>query len=250
VSNVIGYTYFFAWSLSFYPQIFLNWRRKTTVGLSPDYQTYNILGFVCYAIFNVGMYFVDSVKSEYEDRYDSSSKVQMNDVLFAVHAVAATTITLSQIVYYDGKRQMPSVACRYAMVGFIALILLYLFLVLGNVNDYKEPFKWLDWLYFLSYVKMAITLIKYVPQAVLNYTRKSTVGWNIWNVLLDFTGGFLSLLQLLLDCNDTNDWQGIAGDPVKFGLGFVSIAFDITFMIQHYVLYPAKRYHPLEEPLA
>src|SRR5690606_8007793 len=107
-------------------------------------------------------------------------------------------------------------------------------------NDYKEPFKWLDWLYFLSYVKMAITLIKYVPQAVLNYTRKSTVGWNIWNVLLDFTGGFLSLLQLLLDCNDTNDWQGIAGDPVKFGLGFVSIAFDITFIIQHYVLYPAK----------
>jgi len=31
-SNCIGYTYFLAWSISFYPQIILNYYRKTTVG--------------------------------------------------------------------------------------------------------------------------------------------------------------------------------------------------------------------------
>lgn len=32
----------------------------------------------------------------------------------------------------------------------------------------------------------------------MNYKRKSTVGWSIGNVLLDFTGGFLSIVQMFL----------------------------------------------------
>lgn len=35
-------------------------------------------------------------------------------------------------------------------------------------------------------------------QAYMNYQRKSTVGWSIGNVLLDFTGGSFSLLQMFL----------------------------------------------------
>lgn len=33
----------------------------------------------------------------------------------------------------------------------------------------------------------------------MNYTRKSTIGWSIGNVLLDFTGGILSMLQMMLN---------------------------------------------------
>lgn len=36
-------------------------------------------------------------------------------------------------------------------------------------------------------------------QAWYNYRRKSTIGWSIGNILLDFTGGSLSLLQMFLD---------------------------------------------------
>ena len=32
----------------------------------------------------------------------------------------------------------------------------------------------------------------------MNFRRKSTVGWSIGNVLLDFTGGTLSILQMFL----------------------------------------------------
>jgi hypothetical protein len=59
----------------------------------------------------------------------------------------------------------------------------------------------------------------------------------IHNVLLDFTGGFLSVVQLFLDCGVNGDWSGAIGDPVKFGLGFTSMVFDIVFMTQHYILY-------------
>lgn len=58
---------------------------------------------------------------------------------------------------------------------------------------------WLDFLNVCGYIKLAITLIKYIPQAVMNYRRKSTVGWSIGNILLDFTGGTLSMLQMILN---------------------------------------------------
>ena len=74
-------------------------------------------------------------------------------------------------------------------------------------------------------------------QVLLNVRRKSTQGWSIQNVLLDLTGGLLSASQLVLQCAVTSDWTQIAGNPVKFGLGFVSILFDLVFITQHYVLY-------------
>jgi cystinosin len=115
---------------------------------------------------------------------------------------------------------------------------------------------WLDFLNTCSYIKLAITLIKYVPQAVMNYRRKSTVGWSIGNIILDFTGGMLSMLQMILNSYNysrqnicypiafdfknlsfSDDWQSIFGDPTKFGLGLFSVLFDILFIIQHYFLY-------------
>lgn len=99
----------------------------------------------------------------------------------------------------------------------------------------------------------------------MNYRRKSTVGWSIGNVLLDFAGGILSMLQMLLNaynygnyfftivCNLSysnyfvlDDWASIFGDPTKFGLGLFSVVFDIFFMVQHYVLYRHTTYEYTE----
>lgn len=69
-------------------------------------------------------------------------------------------------------------------------------------------------------------------------------------MLLDFAGGCLSLAQLCIDSALQNDWSGVTGNPVKFGLGNITIVFDIIFMLQHYVLYrhtPGKRVEDEEE---
>jgi cystinosin len=79
--------------------------------------------------------------------------------------------------------------------------------------------------------------LKYIPQAWVNYKRKSTSGWSIWPILLDFSGGWLSLAQLVIDSSLQNDWTGVTGNPVKFGLSNITIVFDIVFFLQHYVLY-------------
>ncbi len=58
---------------------------------------------------------------------------------------------------------------------------------------------------------------------------------------MDLLGGVLSIAQLVIDSSLQKDWSGLTGNPVKFGLGNVSIVFDILFMTQHYILYRGAR---------
>lgn len=50
----------------------------------------------------------------------------------------------------------------------------------------------------MGYFKLLISFLKYLPQFYWNYKRKSTKGWSIMNIMLDFTGGLFSFLQLAL----------------------------------------------------
>ena len=34
-----------------------------------------------------------------------------------------------------------------------------------------------------------------------------------------------------------DDWKSIFGDPTKFGLGLITLGFNIVHLLQHYVLY-------------
>lgn len=236
ISIVIGWMYFFAWSISFYPQIIENIQRKSVQGLNFDFVAYNLTGHFCYGVFNVGLFWSTVVQSEYFSQHRRGiNPVQLNDVVFSLHATAACLITGLQCFIYESGGQKLSKVC------YILLGLMWLFLIISLFVAVGHAITWLQYLYYFSYVKLAITLIKYVPQAVMNFRRKSTVGWSIGNVLLDFTGGILSMLQMFLLAYNTDDWDSIKGDPTKFGLGLFSVLFDVLFMIQHYVLYRHSR---------
>ena len=68
----------------------------------------------------------------------------------------------------------------------------------------------------------------------MNYVRKSTKGWSIMNIFLDFTGGCFSILQILLIGANTGNYNVFAGggsfNIAKFFLGFTSMVFDLIFM--------------------
>lgn len=163
---------------------------------------------------------------------NNSIPVQSNDVAFAVHALLLSSITLFQIGYYDGFRsQRPSKVIGAIIIVMLTIIISLPIVILirgggtqeillvdstsNNNNNNKansihyHHLNWLDYLYVLSTIKVTITLIKYMPQVVLNCRRQSTTGWSIWQILLDMTGGVLSDLQLVLDCAALQDWTGV-----------------------------------------
>jgi len=239
VSNILGYTYFVAWSISWYPQIILNYKRKKTDGLSVDMSLLVVYGFMAYTAFNCALFWSDSIREEYSDRYNGDDiLVQSNDVAFSIHSLVLSMVTFGQIGYYDGFRTRPPSKYTLGFVGVTMMMGSFYALLIVFVE--KGFFTWINFLYGLSYLKIIITAVKYTPQAHLNYTRKSTVGWNVWSVFLDFFGGALSLLQLLLDSWNKNDFSGITGDIPKLCLSILSMGFDILFLMQHYILYPSR----------
>ena len=90
---------------------------------------------------------------------------------------------------------------------------------------------------FLGYFKLCISTLKYLPQFYWNYERKSTQGWSIFNIVMDFTGGFFSFGQMGLETIFGID---VKINVVKFVLGITVMIYDIGFMIQHYCLYNPK----------
>ncbi|CAI5441222.1 unnamed protein product [Caenorhabditis angaria] len=230
--QIVGWSYFFAWSISFYPQIWLNFKRKSVIGLNFDFLALNLLGFGAYAIYNLLMYFNEHVKQIYNiENPHSPPPVLSNDVVFAVHAFFACAVTVVQCFIYERENQKVSIQCIVLSIGLIT------FGFFSAAATVLNKISILSFVTSLSYIKMAVTCSKYFPQAYYNFVRKSTVGWSIGNILLDFTGGSLDILQMVFQALNVDDWSAFYANPVKFGLGLVSIVFDIVFIIQHYVLY-------------
>ncbi|GAB9466718.1 hypothetical protein Gpo141_00004084 [Globisporangium polare] len=247
VSSVFGWVNFSCWSASFYPQVLLNHARRSVVGLSMDYIVLGLLGFVCYAIFNCAFYYSESVQEQYMLRNNGNrNAVEINDVFFSIHASLLVLVSLFQsFIYTRGDHKVSSATIAWT-AGTVGIAVVFIIGILstddGGESESEAPatsiFKTLDFLYYLSYVKLVLTLVKYIPQVVLNCQLQSTVGWAIWNVYLDIAGGVFSLAQQVLDSAATNDWSAITGDPVKFSLAIVTMAMDAILMLQHYVLYP------------
>ncbi|KAJ8668576.1 hypothetical protein QAD02_010239, partial [Eretmocerus hayati] len=232
IAYVIGWIYFAAWSVSFYPQIYTNYKRKSVVGLNFDFLTLNVVGFFLYSLYNCGMFWIPEIERQYlEEHPQGLNPVKPNDVFFSLHAFVISLFTIFQCLIYDRGEQKVSTIARIIHGIFTCFVLgCAIIAVLHYIT-------WHRFLEYCSYVKLTITLIKYVPQAFYNYKRQSTVGWSIGNIFLDFIGGTLSMLQMIFDGINYDDFGSIFGDLTKFGLGFFSVAFDVLFLVQHYVLY-------------
>lgn len=245
VSALFGWSYFFAWSVSFWPQVVLNFQRQSVIGLSLDYQMLNFVGFTLYFMFNIALYCVPHVRQEYSKEHGGhTSAVQFNDVLFAGHAMLLTAATLLQIaVYYDypALDRSDRLLRKVVVIFLTAIVVAALGLAAYILIFGEAAINWLAYLSVFAQVKVAISVCKYCPQVWMNYRRKSTEGWNIYNVLLDFLGGCLSVAQLLLDAWLDHSWSKVWGDPVKLLLGNISMVFDVIFMVQHYCLYRGAR---------
>ncbi|KAI9128381.1 hypothetical protein K1719_001374 [Acacia pycnantha] len=239
--EVVGWLVFILWSISFYPQVILNYRRKSVVGLNLDFQALNLTNHTCYLIYNVSLYFSSTIQKQYKDKYGQKEMIPVaaNDVAFSSHAVLLTAVTLFQIVIYDrGNQKVSKIACGILFVAWSVAAVCF-FIALSNHH-------WLWLLSIISVVQVCMSASKYLPQAVMNYKRKSTEGWSIGNILLDFSGSIGNYGQMLIQSIDQGSWANFSGDIGKLVISLVSIFYNIMFMIQHYVLYRPKKVSKLE----
>jgi cystinosin len=220
----------------------------------------NIVGFAGYTASTAAFLYSSTVREQYAARYSHAPTptVRGNDFAFAVHASVCCCITLSQFwprlwgFTGDAAPRRPSSAALGIVTGCAVSVIAVAILVLST-NFGTTPWAAIDIVrlcpfrevavltrqaYTLSYVKLVITLVKYIPQAWHHYSVQSTAGWAMPAIMLDFAGGITSLGQLVIDSLlSSTDWSGLTGNPVKLGLGVLSLSFDVLFLVQHYLLY-------------
>jgi cystinosin len=243
LSIVFGWIYCVAWTISFYPQIWYNHTSKSVTGLSIDMVVGNVIGFFYLTIYTACFLWSSHVRKLYRYRHDGSDNVvEVNDFVFALHALLLSLVCLYQVKIYRKKNEKLSFigGCIFVAMGIgMGLVLLGWACKLWSV---------IEVLYTMGLLKVIITVAKYVPQVHMNYKRKSTIGWSIYNVLLDFTGGVFSVAQLFLDSILSENMTNITGNSAKLAIGLISITFGIIFMFQHYILYAEATEKPSAEP--
>ncbi|KAI9120502.1 hypothetical protein K1719_007535 [Acacia pycnantha] len=232
----LGWFAFSCWSISFYPQAFLNYRRKSVVGLNFDFVLLNLTKHSSYLIYNASMYFSKAVQEQYleEFGYGEMIPVAANDVAFSAHAVFMTAVTLFQILIFDRGTQKIS----FVAVGIVSVVWL------TAVVCFSLALPTRSWLWLLSVfntIQVCMTVVKYIPQAIMNFKRKSTDGFSITNILLDLSGGIANYGQMVVQSLDQGSWNNFYGNMGKLMLSLVTVFFDTFFITQHFVLYPAKK---------
>ncbi|CAN0924551.1 Cystinosin homolog [Linum grandiflorum] len=247
--QTLGWLAFVAWSISFYPQVILNFRRKSVVGLSLDFLLLNVTKHSSYLIYNAVLYFSPAVQQQYFRKYgyDQMIPVAANDVAFSIHAVVLTLITLFQVFIYEVpnvgwlvfvmREQRGTQKISRISIGVVSVVWL---LAAACFFVALPSHSWLWLISIFNSIQVFMTVIKYIPQVVMNVIRKSTEGFSIGNILLDFTGGVANYAQMAVLSIDQNSWVNFYGNIGKTLLSLVSVFFDILFMVQHYILYRSK----------
>ncbi|XP_054802173.1 cystinosin homolog [Prosopis cineraria] len=242
--QALGWFAFSCWSISFYPQVFLNFRRKSVVGLNFDFVLLNLTKHSSYLIHNASMYFSSAVQKQYIEEYGSGEMlpVAANDVAFSAHAVLLTAVTLFQILIYDrGTQKISKLAIGIVSVVWLTAAVCF-FLALPTRS-------WLWLLTVFNTIQVCMTILKYIPQAIMNFMRKSTDGFSISNILLDLSGGMANYGQMVVQSMDQGSWNNFYGNIGKMMLSLVTVFFDTFFICQHFVLYPAKKtYKTVADP--
>eukprot|EP01018_Ginkgo_biloba_P022486 Gb_12263 [translate_table: standard] len=234
--QILGWFAFAAWSISFYPQAFLNYRRKSVVGLNFDFLVFNLTKHSSYLIYNASLFFSPVVQQQYYEKYgyDEMIPVAPNDVAFSIHAVLLTAFTVYQVFIYERGSQKVSKAC----MGITGAVWVYAAVSLILAWPHGS---WLWLVSVFNLIQVIMTAIKYIPQAFMNFGRKSTEGWSIGNILLDLSGGLANFAQMGVQSIDQDSLENFYGNTGKLLLSLEVVIFDALFIVQHYVLYPQTK---------
>ena len=138
------------WSLSFYPQPLLNYRRRSTEGLAVDFSLLNVLGFFSYTTSCTAFLYSSTIRSQYAHRHPASPEptVRFNDLAFAVHALLMCFVTYSQFFpklwgFEVNRRQKSSRAVLGIFWGCIIGVLFVIGVVMFMGNDGgSDPNSW------------------------------------------------------------------------------------------------------------
>jgi cystinosin len=130
----------------------LNWQRRSTTGLSLDYPTINILGYICYTISTSAFLYSDRVRQQYAARNPLAPEptVRFNDFCFAAHAIVLSSFTYSQFWWrgfrHDRSRRVSRPIAGIIFGSLVGIIIVTCIIMAVGKDGGRDPngWAWLD----------------------------------------------------------------------------------------------------------
>ncbi|ODV95943.1 hypothetical protein PACTADRAFT_2247 [Pachysolen tannophilus NRRL Y-2460] len=207
-------------------------------GISVDFLFLNTLGYCAYLTSLSLQVYNNNVRDEFHQKYDHYPLLSYIDVIYAAHGLILNLVTISQI-FCSGYKRTVSKRVSFFTKCFYCFFLVIVGFQLLLIRSRKLLL--LELVINLSYIKVLISFLKYLPQLMHNYKRKSCSGFSITQIWLDLCGGTFALAQLFLDNIVENDsklnLEELLNNKGKLGLSLVTFFFDSAFLIQYYIIY-------------
>ena len=212
------------WAASYYILIYDIIKTNTGDGFSIDYQLLAISSSIYYAVYSISIVF-----------NGEQTFITITDAIFAFHGViAGIMVLIVTFVYPRNINKLDISVLAILMIGLSMILLYYLIGIYGGYAPLNDL-----WL-FIGISKVIITTVKYTYQVLLNYDRKSTYGFAIGNIYLDFFGSLASVIQLSIEFYLIENY---VINIAKVLLTSVSIVMDIVLFFQHYILYSKPKHN-------
>lgn len=152
--RLLGWVYFLAWTISFFPQAILNVQRRTTQGLLPDFPLLNVYGFSCYSLSTALFLFSPEIRAQYAARHPVSPEptARINDLAFGLLGLVMSVVCYSQFwprlwgwEHKPGvRRHVNSITMGLIWGSFVAIIVTILIVASkGNAVD-ARGWAWID----------------------------------------------------------------------------------------------------------
>jgi len=197
ISELIGFIYLFCWAFCNLPQFFLIQRRKSVAGFSMTFQVLNMIGFLWYLIYLIYGYI-------YQHKHNTTKSIVWQDFAWCgCTLVVVYAIAVQCVIYRKTITETIHPFYQASIVGIFTITAYNLFLVKANFLPWYtvadgggEAY---SFMHFCGYAKTYISFIKYFPQCRLNFRRKRTTGFSIFQVVLDVTGALTSFAQSMIN---------------------------------------------------
>ena len=222
---ILEISYIIIWSSGYYTQVFITIKEKNGEGYSLNFQLMNLISAIYLLIYSLYLLTIEL------------NFVTIMDTLYSIDAVILITIIIILTFYYPRKINKLSLSSFLVITVSVFFILFYYFVGMKYFKTNLNQF-----LLFIGFSKLNMTVIKYVYQIFLLYDRKNTYGLSYWNFLSDLIGGFLSLFQQFIASYFLYSKESF--NITRFALGIVTVVFDIIILYQYFFVYK-KRYNDL-----
>ncbi|QLG70808.1 hypothetical protein HG535_0A07500 [Zygotorulaspora mrakii] len=248
--DVLGFIYVCAWSVSMYPPVIKNWMEGSSTAISMDFVILNTTGYFYLLVsFILQLSFWVPISAAIMKGDGSVEKLIVRpkvtnfDYWYCLHGFIMNWVLVSQVIYGSAlwkfkvelhTRRMKSIYLKYWLLSIIIFTGLSIKFFRENAIVGWQNSRTLNYCNNLFLLKISMSLVKYIPQVLHNYERKSMNGFAIQSVFLDVIGGVASLLQLVCQLREDKGFNYITfvANFGKIGLALVTLIFNFTFISQ------------------